>query len=54
MTKRQPDRDFPDDWHLLPVGDLIPHRKSVDCPCRPVRDAEEWQVVVHDAMDGRE
>lgn len=48
------DRDFPGDYHLLPVNDLIPHLKSVECPCRPVRDEEEWVVVVHNAIDGRD
>ena len=41
--------------HVLPLGDLIEHEESQDCPCGP---RVEWcgsgWVVVHNSLDGRE
>jgi len=46
--------------HVVPVGDLIEHELTDDCPCGPRSEAVKrddgsygW-VVVHHSLDGRE
>lgn len=46
--------------HVLPVGDLIDHTTSDDCPCGPRAEAVHrgdgsygW-LIVHHSLDGRE
>lgn len=46
--------------HVVPVGDLIEHETTDECPCGPRSDEVErddgsygW-VVVHHSLDGRE
>lgn len=43
-----------DAWHVVPIGDLRPHKSSKNCWCGPVQDEEEPNVWVHNAMDQRE
>jgi hypothetical protein len=46
--------------HVLPVGDLIEHETTDECPCGPRseivkrEDGSVGWVVVHHALDGRE
>jgi hypothetical protein len=40
--------------HIMPVDDLVPHTRSLACPCRPSRDPEESRVIIHHSADGRE
>lgn len=40
--------------HVVPVGDLREHVPSAGCWCRPTRDDESPEVLVHHSMDGRE
>lgn len=40
--------------HVVPLGDLKPHSVGVVCWCRPVEDAEESTVLIHQALDQRE
>ena len=41
-------------WHVVPMGDLRPHKSSRDCWCKPTPHDEEPSVWVHNSMDGRE
>jgi hypothetical protein len=49
-----------DERHVHPVGDLIEHDLTDDCPCGPAQqpvkreDGSIGWVVVHHALDGRE
>jgi len=43
-----------DGWHVVPMGDLREHISSSDCWCKPVPDAAEPNVWVHNSMDRRE
>lgn len=38
--------------HVVPIDDLRWH--DAECWCKPVRDIEHPNVVVHNAMDQRE
>lgn len=42
------------DIHVVPVNDLREHDQEATCWCRPMRDAEEASVMIHNAMDQRE
>lgn len=48
-ASRVPDRDSPEDVHVLPVfpGERE-HPASIDCWCGPRRDAEEPRLVIHE------
>ena len=46
--------------HVYPLGDVIEHEMTDDCPCRPRSEAVDrpdgsfgW-LVVHHSLDGRE
>jgi hypothetical protein len=49
-----------DDVHVLPIGDLIEHEETSECPCGatpdPVKrdDGSIGWVMVHHSLDGRE
>jgi len=49
-----------DDFHVLPVGDVIEHDRSDECVCgtttRPVErdDGSIGWLIVHNSLDGRE
>ena len=49
-----------DELHIHPVGDLIEHEVTDDCPCgpetQPVKrdDGSVGWLVVHNSLDGRE
>ena len=40
--------------HIVPINDLRPHKTSMDCWCKPKRDEEESNVIIHNSMDKRE
>lgn len=40
--------------HVIPLEDIKPHERTVRCWCRPTRDEEDRNCVVHHAMDQRE
>jgi hypothetical protein len=44
------------DYHVLPVGDLVPHREHEDCACGPRIEVQPngVAVIVHNSWDGRE
>jgi hypothetical protein len=49
-----------DPYHVIPLGDLIEHECSEDCPCGPEPQPVErddgsmgW-VLSHHSLDGRE
>ena len=48
------------DYHVLPIHDLIVHDETDDCPCgpdtQPVQreDGSVGWVIVHNSLDGRE
>lgn len=44
----------PDQYHIIPLDDLLEHEASVSCWCRPSSDDDEPSLFVHHAMDGRE
>lgn len=50
-------RDNPE-VHVSPIGDLKEHKDEpgdgTTCWCKPKRDAEHHDVIVHNSMDGRE
>ena len=39
------------DIHAIPPRDHRDHLKSVDCDCKPYRDAHDPAIVVHNAFD---
>ena len=41
-------------YHVVPLGDFREHEVSTRCWCKPVRDGEEPNVWVHNALDERE
>ena len=49
-----------DTVHVEPIGDLIEHEDSAECPCLPTvepvkrDDGSVGWLVVHNAWDGRE
>ena len=49
-----------DTVHILPIGDLIAHELSPDCPCQPVEQEGErktgtaFWLFTHSSLDGRE
>lgn len=43
-----------DGWHVIPMGDLREHNSSRDCWCKPMQDADEPTVWIHNSMDRRE
>lgn len=49
-----------DTIHTMPVGDLIEHTTTDDCPCGPTtipvprRDGSVGWSIVHHSLDGRE
>ena len=42
------------DIHVYPLGDLREHVLTPLCWCRPRRDEDDREIVVHKSMDGRE
>jgi hypothetical protein len=40
--------------HVVPKGDMRPHRHSIDCWCRPKLDDEDATITVYNSMDERE
>lgn len=46
--------DQDDNLHVVPENDLREHEISERCWCRPQRDDEAPNVIVHNSMDGRE
>lgn len=40
--------------HVIPLSDLREHDASDECWCHPTPDAEEPDVRIHHALDGRE
>ncbi len=40
--------------HVVPDLDLLPHYLGRSCWCAPVEDAEEAEMLLHNARDGRE
>lgn len=49
-----------DEMHVRPIGDLIEHPMTDDCPCGPRTepvtrdDGSIGWVIVHHSLDGRE
>ncbi len=44
-----------DDWHVMPVDDLVAHERSEDCVCGPTMERESGRTIwVHEALDGRD
>ena len=49
-----------DTAHVHPVGDLIDHEFTDECPCGPrqelvrLADGSDGWLVVHHSLDGRE
>lgn len=43
-----------DEFHVVPVDDIRPHRLDDKCPCQPVHAASHHVVVIHAAWDRRE
>jgi hypothetical protein len=44
-----------EEQHVIPVGDLISHDETEDCPCGPqVTFLTGGKVVTHNSLDGRE
>jgi hypothetical protein len=41
-------------YHIIPVDDLMGHHESDTCPCNPVRDKENEEILIHNSFDGRE
>jgi hypothetical protein len=41
-------------YHVVPVADTCEHIISLDCWCQPYVDEEEEDVIIHNALDGRE
>lgn len=46
--------DAPSDVHVIPVSDIRGHTVSRHCWCRPVEDIQQYNLVMHNAADGRE
>jgi len=40
--------------HIIPIDDYREHFVSIDCWCSPKRDDEEYELIIHNSMDGRE
>lgn len=42
--------------HVIPIGDLIPHEMTEECPCGPGVGVNDVGTTVYDhhALDGRE
>lgn len=40
--------------HVMPVGDLRLHERSVKCWCQPRQDPEDEALWSHNSMDRRE
>ena len=40
--------------HVMPINDLREHVDLPNCWCRPKRDEEEPNLIVHNSMDRRE
>lgn len=40
--------------HVLPLNDLREHVENAHCWCHPRLEGEAQDVVVHNALDGRE
>lgn len=46
--------------HITPIGDLIEHELTEECPCGPQQqlvqhdDAPDGWLIVHHSLDGRE
>ena len=45
--------NYPNRWHVIPVGDLREHEPLPTCWCKPTPD-EDHDVFVHLSLDGRE
>ena len=43
-----------EDIHVIPMHDLREHRVEESCWCRPQRDPEDPEVLVHNSLDRRE
>lgn len=43
-----------DGIHITPMDDYRPHDYTSKCWCRPVEDAEEPDMWMHNSLDGRE
>ena len=41
-------------FHIIPLGDLREHEESVQCWCEPQESTSEPDILVHNALDGRE
>lgn len=50
---------IPDEWHVIPTGDIVAHDESSQCGCQPHVDATRdghglpAYLVTHAAWDGR-
>lgn len=42
------------DIHVIPLNDLMDHEDSITCWYKPRRDDDQPNVIIHNAMDGRE
>lgn len=36
--------------HVIPTQDIKPHIETIFCWCRPIRDADNSNVVIHNAF----
>ncbi len=45
--------NYPNRWHVIPVGDLREHEPLPTCWCKPTPD-EDHDVFAHHSLDGRE
>jgi len=40
--------------HILPIGDLKPHKEELKCECKPeIKGENETLIIIHNAYDGR-
>ena len=44
----------PNNFHVIPIGDIEEHISSTECWCAPTPDEEVPTVFVHHSLDGRE
>jgi len=45
---------IPDEWHIVPTGDLRDHDAEKTCWCKPQLDFDRDDVWIHNSLDGRE